>query len=244
MNDDRRKLITMNNTPIYKPQGSLLSCMQQDEREQLLALAEQRHYTKGDFIFRVGSPAQHVYLLTDGRVKIFELSSLGREVILWFCFSGEMFGMAETPRGGPRQVFAQACSDTSALVVKREDFTDFLIQRPTVALLVIEMLSCRMRGLGDMLLNLSSEDVATRLIKLLTRLSVVYGVPAGAEVKLSIALTHQELADMIGTSRQTVTGILGDLRRQGLLRIEDHCIVVRRGAILDSDAPVSSTGVR
>lgn len=230
----------MNEFSLQNPSASMLDCLQQNEREELLELAEVRHYRKGGFVFRVGSPAEHVYILTEGRVKIFELSELGREVILWFCFKGEMFGLAETPRGGPRQVFAQACSNASALMVRREDFTQFLARNPSASLLVIDLLSCRMRGLGDMLLNLSSEDVATRLVKLLTRLSLVYGVPNEAEVRLRITLTHQELADMIGTTRQTVTGILSNLRRQGTIRIENHHIIVRRSSMPDSDLHLPS----
>jgi len=223
------------------PSASMLDCLQQNERDELLELAELRHYQKGGFVFRVGSPAEHVYILMDGRVKIFELSELGREVILWFCFNGEMFGLAESPRGGPRQVFAQACSNASALVIKREDFTQFLARHPSASLLVIDLLSCRMRGLGDMLLNLSSEDVATRLVKLLTRLSLVYGVPNEAEVRLRITLTHQELADMIGTTRQTVTGILNNLKRKGTIRVENHHIIVRRSDTPDTDFFLPST---
>lgn len=209
--------------------GSFLVNLGKAGRENLLAVAERRDYAKGDFIFRAGSPAEHVYLLIDGRVKIFELSSVGREVILWFCFNGEIFGLAETPRGTPREVYAVACTTTSVYSVTKTEFCTFLCTNPNAALLVIDLLSSRMRGLGNMLLNVSSEDAATRLIKLLIRLSSAYGIKSGDDVKLDIPLTHQELADMIGTTRQTVTTILGDLRREGRVVMKNHRIIMKGG---------------
>ena len=205
---------------------SFLMELGSQERERLLTMSERRDYAKGDFIFRAGSPAEHVYLLIDGRVKIFELSSLGREVILWFCFNGEIFGLAETPRGTPREVYAMACTATRVYAIKNRDFRDFLGTNPKAAMLVIDLLSCRMRGLGSMLLNVSSEDVATRVIKLLTRLGAAYGLKKERHLELGISLTHQELADMIGTTRQSVSTVMGELRRQGLVEMRDHRIVL------------------
>lgn len=205
--------------------GCLLARLDERERNGLLACAERRCCEKGAFIFQAGAPSAHVYLLIEGRVKIFELSSLGREIILWFCFNGEIFGLAESPRGIPRTVYAQACSPASYYALPKAHFCEFLRSNPNAAMHVIDLLSGRMRGLGDMLLNFSSEDVASRLVKLLTRMGMVYGVQAGDEVRLNIPLTHQELADMIGASRQTVTTTLGMLRRSGLVRTENHCIV-------------------
>ena len=84
-----------------------------------------------------------------------------------------------------------------------------------------------MRALGDMLLNLASDDVMSRLIKLLTRLCSRYGKHEGNNIILDIPLTHQEIADMIGASRQTVSSSISALKRQGYLDIENHCIHIK-----------------
>ena len=218
------------NNWIYSPLN-FLDRLSQEDRAVLYAAGEQRLYKKGEHVFRAGSPALYVYFVEKGQIKIYESSSLGKDVILWFCFAGEMFGMAESPRGSSRVVFAQACSDASVLVVPRDDFSAVLRSCPNAALLVIDLLSGRLRGLGDMLLNLTSEDVSSRLLKLLIRLGQAYGHSSADRVVLDIALTHQELADMIGTSRQTVTSILGDLRRQGLVQMERQRISIMRPAV-------------
>ena len=206
--------------------------MSSSERAALLTFARIRTYHQRDRIFSAGSPGENVYLLADGRVKIFGLSSLGKEVILWFCFPGEVFGLAEMARGGPREVCAEACSDCRVHVIAQRDFKEFLATHPATAMLVIDLLSCRLRVLGDVVQNLTADDVTTRVVKLLLRLCARYGRPVARDIRLDIRLTHQEMADMIGATRQTVTAVMSELRRKGVLYVEDHFICVRRPELL------------
>ena len=216
--------------------SDFLGRMPPAERGALLGLAQLRTYRHRERIFRAGSPGENVYLLADGRVKIFGLSSLGKEVILWFCFPGEVFGLAEMARGGPREVYAEACSDCRVHVIAQRDFKQFLTAHPATAMLVIDLLSCRLRVLGDVVQNLTADDVATRVVKLLLRLCARYGRPVAQDILLDIKLTHQEMADMIGATRQTVTAVMSELRRKGVLGVEDHHIRVRRPELLQDMA--------
>jgi len=219
----------------FIPPFEFLSELSGPDSDRLLALARTRHYRRHEYVFRCGGPGNNVYMLRKGRVKICQISPVGREMIQWFCFPGEVFGLAEVPRGGPREVFAEACTDTEVLSVSREDFRGFLATSPAAAMLVIDLLACRLRALGDMLNNLTSDDVSSRVIKLLTRLSARYGRrTADTGILLDIHLTHQEMADMIGTCRQTVTSELGKLRQQGVLRMENHCIHIQRPDLLET----------
>jgi len=216
----------------YTQQTDYLSQLGDKDRSELITLGKKHTYKKHDLIFQAGSPGDYVYLLTNGRAKIFQLSPSGKEVILWFCFSGEMFGMAEVCRRGQREVCARACSETEVIKVSQQAFKNFLATHSNAAMLTIDLLSCRMRVLGDMLLNLTSDDVMSRLIKLLTRLSHRYGKLNGDNIILDIPLTHQEIADMIGASRQTVSSSLSELRKQGFLDIEKHCIHIKNSQSL------------
>ncbi|MGD8926956.1 MAG: Crp/Fnr family transcriptional regulator [Thioalkalispiraceae bacterium] len=211
----------------YTQQTDYLSQLSANDRNDLVALGKRHSYEKHDLIFQAGSPGDYVYLLSNGRAKIYQLSPTGKEVILWFCFSGEMFGMAEVCRRGQREVYARACSRTDVIKVSQKAFKEFLATHSEAAMLTIDLLSCRMRALGDMLLNLASDDVMSRLIKLLTRLSNRYGKYEGNNIILDIPLTHQEIADMIGASRQTVSSSISALKRRGYLDIENHCIHIK-----------------
>lgn len=213
--------------------SNFLAQLGADEFAGLLAIATVQHYGKGDFVFSSGAPGSNVYFLRSGKVKIHQLSPLGREVILWFCFAGEIFGLAEVARGGGRVVNAQACEPSEVLAVSQEKFRDFLDHHPRIAMLSMQVLSSRLRVLGEMFVNLVSDDVNTRIAKLILRLSARYGTRVGKEVFLNIPLTHQEIADMVGTSRQTVTSALGALKRRGVLSIDSHRIHIESEELLN-----------
>ncbi len=213
--------------------SNFLAQLGADDFAGLLAIATVQHYGKGDFVFHSGAPGSNVYFLRSGKVKIHQLSPLGREVILWFCFAGEIFGLAEVARGGGRVVNAQACEPSEVLAVAQEKFRGFLDHHPRIAMLSMQVLSSRLRVLGEMFVNLVSDDVNTRVAKLILRLSARYGTRVGKEVFLNIPLTHQEIADMVGTSRQTVTSALSALKRRGVLSIDSHRIHIESEELLN-----------
>ncbi|MDH5326361.1 MAG: Crp/Fnr family transcriptional regulator [Gammaproteobacteria bacterium] len=202
----------------------------------LLAIGVKRLFRKDEMIFHVGSSSDDVYILLNGRVKVFELSQEGKEVILWFCFPGELFGLSEVMRRDHRLVNALACCPVEVLAIKQADFEQYLYANPASAMQVIELLSSRLRELGDVLLHLASDDVTSRVVKLIARLANRYGTCNSKGIRLDIPLTHQEMADMIGASRQTVTTVLGALKKQGLLRTEQRTIYIENLQWIESFA--------
>lgn len=218
--------------PTWIAPSNLLARMDAQDLAALKALGTQHAYVRNECVFNTGSPGEHVYFLEKGRVKIHQLSPAGKEVILWFCFPGEMFGLGEMACGGGRVVAAQACEDSHILRISLGSFNSFVEIHPKSALLVMQLLACRLRVLGEMLVNLASDDVNTRIAKLILRLGALYGTREGEEIYLNIHLTHQEIADMVGTTRQTVSSVLSQLKRQGLLSIDNRCIHVESAACL------------
>ena len=213
--------------------SNFLAQLEPADLATLVDIGAAERYGRGEAVFSAGAPGNNVYFLRSGKVKIKQLSPAGREVILWFCLPGEIFGLAEVARGGGRVISAQACERSEVLVVRQEKFRAFLMQRPHVAMLSMQVLSARLRLLGEVLVNLVADDVNTRIAKLILRLSSRYGTPAGKEVRLTIPLTHQEIADMVGTTRQTVTSVLSALKRQGVLTIDDRRIQIESEELLN-----------
>src|SRR5438876_1692504 len=161
--------------PTHKPLSDFLGNLDAADREALFALGHHRTYPKGAYVFRVADPGARVYFLGSGRIKIYQPSGSGREVILWFCLTGEIFGLAEVTRGGGRVVSAVACEKSAVLAVPQEAFKEFVAARPAAALLSMQVLSSRLRGLSDMLVNLVSDDADIRIAKLILRLGARYG---------------------------------------------------------------------
>ena len=204
--------------------SNFLDQLSPTDRAGLEALGRVRQFTSGERAFRAGEAGSHVYFLQTGKLRIVQPCPMGRDVILWFCLPGEICGLAEVARGGGRLVSAVACEPSGVIAVSQEQFRQFLLERPHVALLSMQVLASRLRVLGEMFVNLVSDDVNTRIAKLILRLSARYGRREGSEVVLDIPLTHQEIADMVGTTRQTATSVLSSLRRAGVLSIDNHRI--------------------
>lgn len=207
------------------------------DRDDLLHLTAVRTVAKGELIFQAGSAGHHVYFLETGRVKIYHLSSTGKEVLLWFCFPGEIFGLAEVCHGGGRQVYAEATEAARLLGVKQEAFKAYLETHPAASLLVNDVLACRLRNLGNIIQSLVADDVNERVAQLVVRLAAGHGrKAANGDIHLDIRLTHQEMANMIGTTRQSVTSALNMLKRLGVLDFDDsHHIRIHSERLLNEN---------
>lgn len=233
------------------PPSDFLACLEESARIELLAMAKRRHLRRGQHIFRAGSLGENVYILKQGRAKIYELSPSGKEVILWFCLPGEIFGLAEIPHGGPREVSAIANATSEVLAIPRARFKQFLLDHSDAAFLLIDLLSSRMRMLGAVMLAMATEEVSPRVAKLLLGLMTRYSGSCDLHEgcrhhKIDLRLTHQEIADMIGTSRQSVSALLADWKQKGVLFVHEHAIYIQNEPALhrlagDRDEPLTET---
>lgn len=208
-----------------KKNSSLIS-LDTNSLEKFKAYSTLHSYNKGEYVFQAGSVKKNFYLLLSGRIKLFRMSSHGREVTQWFCFPGEAFGLSELQSSNQQSVNA-LCSDKSeVLSVPLNQFSTFIQQSPEIALQIIKQLSMRLKVVGDTLLNYTSDDVKTRLIKLLIRLNMRYGVEFKNGMLINVVLTHKEISDMIGACRQTVTTVLGELKESGDIEIIDQHLFI------------------
>ena len=203
------------------------------ERAALLKLAKRRHLRRGEFAFRVDERKRGAYVLLHGRLKFFRLTPDGREVILWFCFPGEVFGMSEVPAAKGRRVNVEACEDSEISIVADAAFNRFLDEHPVAARLCRRTMAARLGMLTNTLVNLVADDAYARVAKLVMHLGAHHGTKLNGAITLEVVLTHQEIADMTGVNRQTVTRVLGDLRRKRILSIQRRRIRIDNPALLN-----------
>lgn len=210
--------------------ADFLSSLSSEEMSALTARARRTSYEKRQQVFSAGDLSNAVFIVLSGCIKLYQLSPGGKEIILWFSFPGELFGVAETIRGVEREIFAVANVESEVLVLSEADFVEFLRAHPHAAMRAIGILSARVRTLGFSLVDLAADDVETRLVKLLVRFAAgalprpCGKVGAPGEICLNVELTHNDFANLIGTTRQTVTTTLARFRRRGLLRLVDRHI--------------------
>jgi CRP-like cAMP-binding protein len=196
----------------------LFSRVAQADLEQIASHLIERRYPRNTTIVEEGLPGDYMYILREGRVKVTKLSEDGREKILDFLESGSFMGEMALLERGPRSASVKTLSPVRVLALSRTDFIALLRKSPDLALAVIQELSRRLRSVNEQASSLSFQRVKERTMGLLERLAKD-PTDDGARL-ITPSLTHQQIADMVGTSRETVTRVVKDLKESGWLRQE------------------------
>lgn len=174
----------------------------------LFAAGADRSYNPGETIITPGGGAEHVYLLREGRVRVSRYSADGREITLALVGPGELLGEMALLDGGDRSATAVALTGVVLTSLNRPQFLQAVKDKPDQAMHLIGALCQRLRRADEMVEELTFLGVKERLRSLIRRYQ------AQGEEGLLAALTHQEIAEMIGTSRESVTRALTELRRE------------------------------
>jgi len=200
----------------------LLARLWEGDLRALAELGRVSRYGAGEAIFREGDPGDSLHMVMEGEVRIFVLSPGGDELSFSFVGPGECFGDLALLDGRPRSASAVASQLTRTLVVTRGDFILWLSERPRASLALLETLSLRLRRLSNTAADLVFLDLPHRLAKRL--ITLAYAQPEGrATVERSepvrIRITQEELASMLGVSRQSVNKQLNLFAREGWIAL-------------------------
>jgi CRP-like cAMP-binding protein len=186
--------------------------------EQIASHLIERRYPRDTTIVEEGLPGDYMYIIREGRVKVTKLSDDGREKILEFLDEGAFVGEMALFERAPRSASVKTLTPVRLLALSRTDFIGTLRKSPDLAMSVIQELSRRLRTINEQASALSFQRVKDRTKGLLERLArEPYG--DGSRHRTP-SLTHQQIADMIGTSRETVTRVVKDLKTEGWLEQE------------------------
>jgi CRP-like cAMP-binding protein len=212
------------------------------ESQRLEAHALARSFARREIIYFPDEPGRTVLVLVRGRVKIKAVTPDGRETIFAFIEAGELFGELAVIDEQPRREYAEAVDDSLVLAVPREDLLWLMARRPDVALSVTKLLGFRLRRVENRLRNTLFRSTRERTVGLLLELLEAHGEPVEDGWEIRLRLSHQELANLIGSTRESVTLALGRLQRDGLIAVRRRLIRVRNreklAAAADSPGPV------
>ena len=181
---------------------------------------------RGEVLFHEGDAGDRLYIVTDGKIKLGRTSSDGRENLLAIMGPGQMFGELSLFDPGPRSATVTAITETSYLSLSHDDMMRWLDGRPAVALGLLSQLAGRLRRSNDVVADLVFSDVPGRVAKALLDLADRFGRTADDGVHVHHDLTQEELAQLVGASRETVNKALADFASRGWLRLEPRSVVL------------------
>ncbi len=201
------------------------------ELESVAKLAFEKNAGRGELILLEGEPAEALYFVVFGAVKLFKTSSQGKEQTLSIVRPGESLNEVAVFDGGPNAASARAMGPVLLYGIRKPDIEMLLHSHPQIALNVIRILASRMRALVSLVEDLSFRHVISRVARILLEHATRHAGEGGR-------LTQQEMAAMAGTAREVVGRSLKELAEQGVITLDRHRIIIRNAEALRKIAEV------
>ncbi len=205
----------------------VFSGLDDEELDQLSQVVLLRPYRKGMFIFLEGEPGDALYFVQKGRVKLTKTLADGREHILHFVGEGQIFAEVLLFDDGPYPATAEVTTDSVIGIIRNKDLDIFLKTHPDTTLKILKVMSRRLRKAQIQIRDLALKDTFGRLLSTLVKLADEYGRESKDGVLIDLLLSQQELANMIGASRETVSRSLNDLKKRNIIDFNRRCILVK-----------------
>lgn len=206
---------------------SLFERLSSDQLSRLERRARMRDFSRDSTIFLPSDVADGVFLLAQGRVRICSNTADGKQAILAFIDPGEIFGELSLVHGGEREERAEAVIDSTVILLPGDELRKMLEESAPLALGVTKLIGLRRKRIERRLRNLLFRSNRDRLGHLLLELTEQYGKTVDEGVLLNFKLSHQDLASLIGVTRETVTTLLGEMQSEGLLLVSRQKVVIR-----------------
>ena len=183
-------------------------------------------YRARQVVYLPGDRAQGIFFIAQGRVKISKVTRDGKELTLAYRTMGDFFGEPCLLEGGPREEMAEAMEATVAIEVDRETFDRMLGSNGAAAYWFARALIARRKELEARVEQLIFKDVGSKLAELLLELGQKHGIEEDRGIVVGLKITHQEMANLIGSTRETVSLTLSQFKRKGLIQSEGRRVIL------------------
>lgn len=207
-------------------QAPLFAALDPEGAAALRASLKETVVAKGDSLFNEGEPGDRMYVILEGKVKLGQTSNDGRESLLGVLGPGEMFGELSLFDPGARTSTATALTDAVVLAMGNEQLRLWLAGRPEVAAALLQALARRLRRTNEAMADLVFSDVPGRVAKALMDLGEKFGTVTPDGLMVTHDMTQEELAQLVGASRETVNKALADFAQRGWIRLETRQVLI------------------
>ena len=185
-----------------------------------------RHFLAKDLIFAPGDPDTHLYFLLSGTVRLYKFYGRYKEATVALLKDGGVFGELSLEEGSRQEVFAEAVTDARVAVVRKPALAEAMKRSPRFAMKLLFSFSERLRQSEEVIESLLDREVSARLATLLVHLAERFGETNGSGTVLNLRLTHQDLANMIVSTREAVSKVMSEFQRDGLIEVRNRRIVI------------------
>ena len=193
---------------------------------------EVREVRRRDVVYLPGDPGESLFLVNGGRVKISKVTRDGKALTLTYVGPSELFGETCLVDGGPREEMAEAMENAMITEITRPDFERLLQSNAQLGYHMTRILAGRRRDVENKLETLVFRDVTSKLAELLLDLAEEYGVDDARGTLVALKITHQELANLIGSTRETVSLTLSQFKRKSYIATEGRKVIIADPASL------------
>ena len=212
--------------PEVLKKAPLFARLEDDSATALASAMGTIRLKKGEVLFHEGDSEDRLYVVVSGKIKLGRSGSAGRENLLAVLGPGQMFGELSVFDPGPRSTTATAVTACEIRTLEHEELMGWLTGRPEVAQGLLGQMAARLRRANDVVADLVFSDVPGRVAKQLLELAKRFGDRGEDGVHVHHDLTQEELAQLVGASRETVNKALADFASRGWLRLEPRSVVL------------------
>ena len=185
-------------------------------------------YKKDEFVYFKDQSSENIYMVSNGRVKIGTHAPDGKEIVKAILTRGEIFGEMALAGELKRQDFAQAMdNDTRVCSMTISDLKNLMIDNKELSFKILKIVGFRLRKMERKIESLVFKDARTRIVEFLKEMAEEKGQKVGFEIMIKNHLTHKDIASLTGTSRQTVTTVMNELREKNLITFDRRRILIR-----------------
>ncbi len=204
----------------------LLNGLSAEDLLRVAKMCQLVRFRRAERIFTASQPGACLYVVMAGRVKIFGSSAQGRSKTFAYLEPGDIFGEMSLIDEEARSASASALEDSVLIMLKSDEYRKLMLSRPTIALAVLKTMTLRLRKANKEIEGLSFNNVLGRIAQILIDLGERYGKKTDEGIRIDMALSHKELAEMAGTAREVISRVISRFRRIGCVRFSDNKLII------------------